>query len=155
MEPFRRLAFFTVARDAAFVALAAATLMLGFSFAPALAFLIGANVALMFCLGLTFRALRLDRDADRVTRAEPWRVLDADERPDGESGRLWARDLLEDRWLRAAKAAALVAVVLAGASLVVSASGSRAADITVLAGAADGAGPPGTNPWPRRLMQVH
>jgi hypothetical protein len=37
MTPFSRFAFFTMARDAGFVALATLTLMVAFSHAPALA----------------------------------------------------------------------------------------------------------------------
>jgi hypothetical protein len=159
MEPFRRLAFFTVARDAGFVTLAGATLMVGFSFEPSLAFLIGANVALTFCLGLTFRAWRLERDEARITRTEPWRVLEKPERPTGSDGRRWARDLLEEHWLRAAKAFALAAIVLAGSSLIVSVHRSRTADITPkppmrVAAYGPAAGQAGTNLWPQHLMQI-
>jgi hypothetical protein len=45
--PSTRFALFALARDSAFVTLAAATLMVGFSFDPSLAFKIGATVALI------------------------------------------------------------------------------------------------------------
>ena len=48
MNPFARFAFFTMVRDTGFVALAAGTLMVGYSFEPPLAFKIGATVALIF-----------------------------------------------------------------------------------------------------------
>jgi hypothetical protein len=117
MEPFRRLAQFTVARDASFFALAGSTLMVGFSFQLPLALVIGANVALLFSLCLILRASLMSEE--RVTRTEAWRVLPRDQRPAGEGGRQWACGDLKWMWLRYAKAAAMVAIVLAGSSFVV------------------------------------
>jgi hypothetical protein len=118
MDPFRQLALFTVARDAAFVALAAATLMLAFSFYPALAFCIGASVALLFSLGLLLRVERLTEE--RIVRTEPWYALEPPERPYGAAGRRWARNSLEELLLRFAKASSGVACVLFGTSLLTS-----------------------------------
>jgi hypothetical protein len=118
MAAFRRFAFAMAARDAAFVALAAATLMIGFSFAPALSLAIGAHAALVFAVAMVLRAACL-RD-DGIEYTEPWRNLDPKERPAGEAGRRLARDNFQDVLLRFAKAAAGVAVVLYGASLLVS-----------------------------------
>lgn len=118
MEPFRRLAFFTVARDAGYVALAAATLMVAFSFAPRLAFGIGAATSLIFSVGLIERAARLSDE--RITRTEAWRGLDPLLRPDGEPGRQWARENLEELLLRFAKGASAIAIALAASSLVLS-----------------------------------
>jgi hypothetical protein len=126
MDPFRRLAVFTLARDASFVALAASTFMLGFSFAPALAFGIGAHIALIFAVALLVRARWLS--AERIVRSEPWRALEPNERPAGKSGRQLAHALLEDLLLRFAKAAASVAIALYSASLLVSVGhGARSA----------------------------
>jgi hypothetical protein len=116
MGPFHRLAFFTVTRDAAFVTLAASTLMLAFSFQPALAFGIGANIALAFSLGLILRAARLNED--RVTRTEPWRVLEPDQRPAGPTGQRQASDDLKGILLHNAKAAATIAIALYSSSLI-------------------------------------
>lgn len=120
MGAFRRLAFAAAARDAGFVALAAATLMLAFSFAPALSLSIGANIALMFAIFMILRAVCL-RD-DSVERTEAWLVLQARERPAGDMGRRLARDELQDVLLRFAKAAAAAAILLYAASLAVSLS---------------------------------
>jgi hypothetical protein len=68
MEPFRCLARFTVARDAGFFILAAATLMVAYSFNLHLAFVIAANVALLFSISLMVRASRMDEE--RVTSTE-------------------------------------------------------------------------------------
>jgi hypothetical protein len=120
MGAFHRFAFATIARDAAFVALAAATLMLAFSFAPALSLSIGANVALVFALGLVLRAACL-RD-DRIERTEAWRALQPQERPVGDAGRRSARDDLQELLLRFAHGAAGVAIVLYSTSLFISLS---------------------------------
>ena len=68
MIPFTRFAFFTVARDAGFVTLAAVLLMLAFSFEPPLAFEVGATVALIFSLGLLVRGYLPDRRTLRAQR---------------------------------------------------------------------------------------
>jgi hypothetical protein len=121
MEAFHRFAWATISRDATFVALAATTLMVGFSFAPALALNIGANVALIFAIGLLLRAACLSDD--RIVRMEAWRGLDPHERPLGDAGRRSARDDLQHVLLWFAKASAGTAVILYGASLSISLSG--------------------------------
>lgn len=121
MNPFQRLARFTVFRDGAFVALAASTLMLGLSFDLALAFLAGANIALGFALLMMLRASRLTEE--RIGRSEPWRTLPRRERPAGSAGRKVARRLLGDLWLQAAKNGAAAAIVLSILSLTVSGGG--------------------------------
>ena len=98
MTPFARFAFFTVARDASFVTLAAATLMVAFSFEPPLAFKIGATVALIFSIGLIIRSYFLTEE--RLLRSEVWRALRPDERPAGIQGRQLARAQLEELLLR-------------------------------------------------------
>jgi hypothetical protein len=118
MGPFKRFAFFTIARDSAFVALAAATLMVGFSYEPSLAFDIGASFALLFSIGLILRVGLLTED--RLLRSEQWRALHLEERPAGDQGRRWARAELERVLLRFAKSAAGVAVILYGSALTLS-----------------------------------
>ncbi len=116
MIPFTRFAFFTLVRDAGFVALAAGLLMLAYSFEPPLAFKVGATVALMFSLGLLARARYLTEE--RLARSELWRALKADERPAGAHGRRVARAELEELLLRFAKIAAGIAGILYGSALV-------------------------------------
>jgi hypothetical protein len=120
MGAFRRFAFAAAARDAGFVALAAATLMLAFSFAPALSLSIGANIALAFAIFMILRAVCLHSDG--IERTEVWLILQPQERPAGDVGRRLARDELQDVLLRFARASAGAAIVLYGASLAVSLS---------------------------------
>jgi hypothetical protein len=121
MNPFRRLAEQTVARDAAFVALAGIVLMVAFSFEPPTAFKSGGTVALVFAVGQILRASRLTDDA--VHRVEAWRFLAPHERPAGDSGRRWARDSFEDLLLRVAKTASAIAIGCFSIALVASAVG--------------------------------
>lgn len=93
-----RFAFFTLARDSAFVALVAGTLMVGFSFVPPLAFAIGATVALIFSIGLLTRGYFLTEE--RFIRSEPWLALRPDERPPDEWGRGLAQAQLKMPALR-------------------------------------------------------
>ena len=123
MIPFRRIAFYTVARDASFVTLAAATLMVAFSFAPPLAFKIGATVALMFSIGLLIRRYFLTEE--RFLRSEAWRALRPEETPAGQHGQALARAQLEELLLRVAKAASGIAGILYGSALVLAASGAQ------------------------------
>jgi hypothetical protein len=118
MGAFHHFAVATIARDSAFVALAAATLMLAFSFAPALALVIGAHIALTFAICLVLRAACLSDDG--VERTEVWRILEPRERPVGEAGRRLARDDLQEVLLRFAEAASAVAILLYTASLSIS-----------------------------------
>ena len=118
MDPFRRLAVFTVARDAAFVTLTAVLLMLAFSFRPDLALCLGASAALLYSLGLLLRVGRLTEE--RIVQTEPWYALKPGERPYGAGGRRWARDNLEELLLRFAQGASGVASVLFSTSLLTS-----------------------------------
>lgn len=110
MGAFRRLAFAVIARDAAFVAVAGVTLMVAFSFAPALALNIGANVSLLFAIAMLLRAACLSDE--RIHRTEIWRDLLPRERPFGNTGRRAARDEMQELLLRFAKAAAGTASIL-------------------------------------------
>jgi hypothetical protein len=118
MNPFARFAYFTVARDTCFVALAAGVLMLAFSFEPSTAFEVGATVLLFYSVWLVIRACCLTET--RFTRCEAWRALRDEERPAGDGGRRWAHSELETLMLRFAKSAAGVACVFYGSSLVLS-----------------------------------
>jgi hypothetical protein len=120
MIPFRRFAFFTVARDASFVALAALMLMVAFSFEPPLAFEVGATVALVFSIGLLIRSYLLTEET--FLRSEAWYALRPDERPIGDHEQHLARAQLEELLLRFAKAASGVAGLLYISALLLSAS---------------------------------
>jgi hypothetical protein len=124
MNPFARFAFFTVARDTAFVTLAAMLLMLAFSFRPELSFEIGATVALTFSIGLLARVYFLTEE--RFERSEVWRVLPEEERPPGDEGRQWAHGYLETLLLHCAKGASCFAGVLYCTALAAAFAGSLA-----------------------------
>lgn len=117
MVPFRRFAFFTVARDASFVTLAAATLMVAFSFEPSLALKIGATVALIFSIGLLIRSFLLTEE--RFLRSEAWYALRPEERPIGDDEQRLAHAQLQELLLRFAKGASGVAGLLYCSALVV------------------------------------
>lgn len=115
---FARFAFFTLVRDSGVVALATALLMLAFSFEPAMAFDVGATVALIFALGLLLRVLCLTEH--RFTRSEAWSALQDEERPVGDDGMRWARAEWERMLLRFAQSAAAIAGILYGSALLLS-----------------------------------
>lgn len=119
MIPCRSFAFYTLIRDASFVALAAGTMMVAASFEPALAFKIGATVSLTFSLVLLARAYFLTDK--RFQNSEVWRALRADERPHGENGRQFARAQLEELMLQFAKVSAGLAGILYCSALMLSA----------------------------------
>jgi hypothetical protein len=120
MVPFRQFAFFTVARDAGFVTLAALMLMVAYSFEPPLAFKVGATVALIFSLLLLGRSYLLTEE--RFQRSEAWRALHPEERPAGKHGLRMARAQFDELLLRFAKAASGVAGLLYISALLLSAS---------------------------------
>lgn len=132
MDPFRQCAYAMVAFDAAFAAVATAGLIIAFSSDPPLALLIGANVALALCLGFGLRAWLLTEA--NVAGTEPWCVLDDAERPQGEGARRAARDILQMALLRFARAAAMVAILLAGSSLLLSLGIQGTADVIAAPG---------------------
>ncbi len=94
MDRFAQFAYSTILRDASFVALAAATLMVGFSFNPPLALVIGAHIALIFSLILLYRVTILTEA--HVRRSEAWRGLEPHERPRGDFALAIARERLEE-----------------------------------------------------------
>ncbi len=120
MIPCRSFAFYTLARDASFVTLAAVTMMVAASFEPALAFKIGATVALTFSLVLLARLYFLTDE--RFRRSEAWQALRPEERPAGEDGQKFARAQLEELLLRFAKTSAGIAGILYSSALMLSVS---------------------------------
>jgi hypothetical protein len=119
MDRLAQFAFSLTLRDASFVALAAFTLMVAFSFDPPLALVIGAHVALMFSLFLLYRVTVLTDE--RMKRTELWRVLEPHERPRGDFALVLAHDRLEEVLLRFSKTAAGIACTLFSLSIGMSA----------------------------------
>jgi uncharacterized membrane protein len=83
--------------------------------APA-ALLVAATVALLFALVLMARASRLTER--NVIRGQFWRTVPPRNRPPGEAGARLASRVLRETWLRFAKAAAMIAIVLASLAYV-------------------------------------
>lgn len=119
MHPFSEKAFYLLVWRAILAALIAVVLMVTRSFELAAALLIGADVALLFSVGLI--AWKSQLDEEHIVRTEAWRALRPGERPAGEGGRRWALNCLEELTLRFAKASSAVAIALAGTALVISA----------------------------------
>jgi hypothetical protein len=120
VHPFSEKAFYLLVWRAILVALMAVVLMVTRSFELGVAFLIGANVALLFSVGLI--AWKSQLDEKQIVRTEAWRTLGVEERPAGEGGRRWALNSLEELALQFAKASSAVAIALAGTALVMSAA---------------------------------
>jgi len=80
------------------------------------ALLVAANAALLFALVLMARAGRLTDIS--IVRGQFWHTLPARERPRGEAGARIARCALQETWLKFAKGAAAVAIVLSSVAFV-------------------------------------
>lgn len=117
MHPFSEKAFYLLVWRAILVAIIAVVLMATRSFEFAAAFLIGANVALLFSVCLITWISQLDDE--RIVRTEAWRSVQPEERPAGEAGRRWALNSLAELALRFAKASSAVAIALAGTAFVI------------------------------------
>ncbi len=118
MDSFGRIAFFTIARDASCSAIAAAILMVAYSFDPPLAFFLGASVALFFTGVMLVRFVLLSED--RIVASEPWQVMEPEQRPVGHDGLRGALDQFERMLLRFAKVGSGAASALFGVSLLAS-----------------------------------
>ena len=116
-DRFAQCAFATVACDAAFVLIAAATLMYVFSFNPALALKIGAGIALAFSLRQIYRWSQLHRKG--ICHTEFWQVMEPDELPQEASAIRTAQERLEEILLRFAKGASGVSAALFGAAVLI------------------------------------
>lgn len=116
MKPFQEKAFSLLVWRAFLATLIALLLIVARSYRLAVAFFIGANVALLFSLGLIVWSHQLTDD--RIVATEAWRMLRPDQRPAGLGGRRWARLYLNDVALRFAKAASAVAAALSASALV-------------------------------------
>jgi hypothetical protein len=115
MGPFRENAFYLLAWRAFLVALIALALIVTRSFELAAAFLIGANVALLFSLGLIVWSERLTEQ--RIVWTEAWRMLKPSQRPAGRAGRRWALGCLSDVALRFAQVVSVLAIALSASAL--------------------------------------
>lgn len=116
MDAFRDQAFYQLLWRSIVAAIVALILMATLSTDLTVAALIGANVALLFSVGL-IAWTRLLSD-ELVVRTGAWRTLPLNERPAGAGGRRWARNCLMDSGLRFAEVGSAVAIALSASALV-------------------------------------
>jgi hypothetical protein len=116
MEPFEEKAFYLLVWRAFLAALIALVLIVTRGYQVPGAFVIAANVALIFSLGLIVWARRLTDE--RIASTEAWRTLKPSQRPAGIGGRRWACSYQSDMALRFAKASSAVAVGLSASALI-------------------------------------
>lgn len=119
MHPFVEKVFYLLVWRAILAGLMAFALIAWRNFEFAGAFLIGANTALLFSIGLL--AWKSHLNEERIIRIEAWRTLSPRQRPAGQAGRRWAFNHLEELTLRFAQASSAVAIALAGTALAMSA----------------------------------
>jgi hypothetical protein len=110
MDKFREIAFYLTVWHAFLATLVAVLLIVINDFEPTTALLVAANLTLIFSLVLVARASRLTEQ--RIARGQFWRTVPPKQRPAGEAGLRMARHVLEVTWLRFARAAAAVAIIL-------------------------------------------
>jgi hypothetical protein len=91
--------------------------------------LAGADVALLFALGLVIKSRALNERS--IMRGDFWRALPASKRPASEGGRRMAQSMLEGVWLHSAKGAAAVAIALCMLALATHQGGGPAAAQTL------------------------
>ncbi len=116
MDPFRETAFGLLVWRAFLTTLLTVlmTILARLDFSVAL--LAGANMALLFSLGMVAWSQTLSDE--RIVLTKAWRVLSPGERPAGLGGRRCACSLLRDEALLFAKAASAVAAALSAFAFV-------------------------------------
>src|SRR5262245_48275082 len=119
MKEFCDKTFYLLVWRAVLAALAGAVLIVTRTAEPEIALLVGANIALLFSVGLIVWTSQLDEE--QIVRTEAWRMLVPGERPAGPVGRQCALDSLEEMAFRFAKASSAVAIALTGTVLAISA----------------------------------
>jgi hypothetical protein len=118
MTPFRENAFYLMVWRAFLASLIGLVLIATHSIALAAAFLIAANMALLFSLGLIVWSEHLNEE--RIVWTEAWRMLSPRQRPAGRAGRRWAQGCLRETALRFAEGASALAIALSGSALIAS-----------------------------------
>ena len=116
MEPFQEKAFYLLVWRAFLAGLITLVLIVTRGYQVPGAFVIAANVALIFSLGLIVWARRLTDE--RIVWTEAWRTLKPGQRPAGIGGRRSACLYLNEVALRFARASAAVAVGLCASALI-------------------------------------
>src|SRR5688572_11469678 len=106
MDSYRDTAFYLAVWYAVLTALGAILLIALNDVSPATGFLIAANAALLFALGLMVLSARAPM------RGQFWRTIPAEKRPVSKGSLQLARRALEETWLRFARGAAIAAIAL-------------------------------------------
>jgi hypothetical protein len=118
MNEFNEKAFYLLVWRAVLAALVGAVLIVTRTAELAAALLVGANIALLFSVGLIVWTSQLNED--QIVRTEAWRMLVPGERPAGLVGRQCALNNLAEMAFRFAKASSAVAIALTGTVLAIS-----------------------------------
>lgn len=113
---FQENAFYLIVWRAFLAALSGLILIVTHGVALVAAFLISADIALLFSLGLMVWLEQLNEE--RIVCTEPWRMLKPSQRPAGRAGREWAYGCLRETALRFAKGASALAIALSTSALV-------------------------------------
>ncbi|KAA5602858.1 hypothetical protein [Blastochloris sulfoviridis] len=114
MDELRKLAFFTVAKGAAFGLLAIFCVMVGFSYLPRLALQAGGAMSLAMSMILLAKAWNISSANYRKT--EMWLLLPQERRPPEPHARWAVTTVLRDAYtVFAMRAAGLASCLLAGA----------------------------------------
>lgn len=121
MHRIETLAEFSVARACGFAALAIVCFMLGCSPNPALALKVGGVLTLISASVLAFRGQTAPQRP--YARTELWTILPRHERPQVEVAQQVIGSVLKQVYLRFARQAALLAVLLLGSALVAGLAG--------------------------------
>jgi hypothetical protein len=117
-DPFSRCAFSATVCDAAFVTIAAATLLYAFGSNPALALTLAGGAAFAFCLRLIHQWSQLRTNG--ICRTEIWQAMAPDELPHEAPAIRQAQARMEDMLLRFAKGASAVSAALFGGAFLLS-----------------------------------
>jgi hypothetical protein len=116
MEPFEEKAFYLLVWRAFRAALITLVLIVTRGYQVPGAFVIAANMALIFSLGLIVWTRRLTDE--RIVSTQAWRILEPSQRPAGIGGRRCARLYLTEVALRFAKTSSAVAAGLSASALI-------------------------------------
>lgn len=116
MEPFEEKAFYLLVWRAFLAALITLVLIVTQGYQVPGAFVVAANVALIFSLGLIVWTRRLTDE--RIVSTQAWRILAPSQRPAGIGGRRSACLYLNEVALRFARASAAVAAGLCASALI-------------------------------------
>ncbi|HWP16605.1 MAG TPA: hypothetical protein VNM46_13345 [Xanthobacteraceae bacterium] len=137
MDNFRETAFGLTLWYAVLAGLIGVLLIVLNDLSPPVAFLAGANIALLFALALILKTRSLSEDS--ISRGTFWRTVPQRERPRGTGGLRMARVTLERIMLSFARGAAVVAIVFCALALM-SHHESTSASAQTLPAAASGDG---------------